>query len=249
MRRAYLLAAFVLMAPAALALSAGDYNSCIKLAKSDPAKGLAKATEWRDEGGAAAEHCAALALTGLKRYAEAAVKLEVLAKNKTIGEARNRAALLDQAGNAWLLARQGGKAAADFTLALGLTPKDVDMHADRARARALLKDWVGAEADISAAIQLDGTRADLFTLRASARRALGRKAAAAADITHALSLFPDYPAALVERGGMRYEAGDAAGARADWQAAAMGGGEAAAAAKRYLAQMGPEQKAKPAISK
>jgi Tfp pilus assembly protein PilF len=81
-------------------------------------------------------------------------------------------------------------------------------------------------------------------LRASARWALGRKTDAATDILRALQLYPNYPAALVERGRMKYEAGDRNGARADWKRAADSGtGETAAAARRYLAEMGPESKA------
>jgi tetratricopeptide (TPR) repeat protein len=220
-----------------------NYSGCAQLAKINPAKALKEAEAWRDEGGgAAATHCSALALTQLKRYGEAAARLDGLAKTAGVGDFRDRAALYDQAGNAWLLAQRPKEAARSFSEALALTPNDVEIHADRARAKALTQDWAGAEADLSAALLMDQDRADLLSLRASARRALNRKIDAATDILRALTLFPNYPAALVERGGMKYEAGDVNGARKDWQVAAKGRGDSAAAAKRLLAAMGPEKK-------
>ena len=53
-------------------------------------------------------------------------------------------------------------------------------------------------------------------LRASARHAQGNVAGYKADIDSALTIDPTYPDALVERGAMKVQAGDAAGARADW---------------------------------
>ena len=68
--------------------------------------------------------------------------------------------------------------------------------------------------------------------------ALGRKADSASDIVRALEVYPDYPPALVERGKMKYSAGDITGARKDWQrAAATGQGQTAADAKRYLSEL------------
>jgi predicted TPR repeat methyltransferase len=72
---------------------------------------------------------------------------------------------------------------------------------------------------------------------------LGRKPDAATDILRALELYPDYPAALVERGVMRYSAGDTEGARKDWTKAASGQGDASAAARRNLAALDAESKA------
>jgi DnaJ family protein C protein 3 len=82
-----------------------------------------------------------------------------------------------------------------------------------------------------------------LVLRASTRWALNRKMDAATDILRALELYPDYPAALVERGRMKYEAGDKTGARGDWKKAASGPGEAAAAARQDLAALEAESKA------
>jgi len=229
--------------PAAASETVTDYAQCVALVQTNPAQAEVGARAWQnDGGGAAAVHCRALALTALKRYAEAARALDDLARGPEITDNLQRAALFDQAGNAWMLAGMASNAAQSFSAAITQSPNDVDMLADRARARAMLKDWSGADADLSAALLKDQNRADLLVLRASARWAVGRKADAATDIVRALALYPDYPAALVERGMMKYSAGDMEGARKDWKKAAFGTGAAADAARRNLEALGPEQK-------
>lgn len=227
----------------AMAENFNDYNGCIRLTQKNPKQALVEASQWQAGGGAApATHCLALAMIALKRYGDAASRLDSLSKAKDVGDFTDRAALADQAGNAWLLAGQPRKAIVSFNTALAQTPNDVEMRVGRARAKALVKDWYGAEADLSAALLVDQDRADLLSLRASARRALGHKTDAASDILRALTLYPDYPAALVERGSMKYEVGDRVGARKDWQKAANGRGESAQAAKRLIQAMGPAPK-------
>jgi len=219
------------------------YGDCVAMVSRAPQTAEQRAHDWQTHGGgAAAMHCNALALTALKRYAEAARVLDALSRNREFAAA-DRAELADQAGNAWLLAGKGSEAAQSFSAALNETPNNIGMLADRSRARALMKDWRGADADLSAAILQDQDRADLLVLRASARWAMDRKADAATDIVRALDLYPDYPPALVERGKMKYSAGDTAGARNDWKkAAASGPSGAAEDAKQFLSQLGPETK-------
>ena len=238
------LALALLPLPAAAAEPVADYSQCVALVQKNPALAEDSARAWQDVGGgAAAVHCSALALAALQRYTEAARKLDVLARDKTIGNSLDRAELFDQAGDDWMFAGLANNAEQSFSAALDQSPNNVDFLADRAGARALRKDWAGADADLSAALLRDQDRADLLVLRASARWALNRKADAATDILRALELYPNYPAALVERGRMKYEAGDKNGARADWKkAAASGTGETAAAARRYLAEMEAETK-------
>jgi tetratricopeptide (TPR) repeat protein len=201
---------------AALISSKERYIRCIALAERDPRTGYDQAKAWRD-GGAAASHCEAIALVSLGHYSEAANLLANLARNGAVGDAAMRAQLFDQAGNAWLLAEQPGNALPLFTAALALAPRQADMLADRARARAMHKDWPGADADLTTAIGIDSERADLYVLRASARHAEGMKAEARSDIDHALAIYPNYAEALVERGTLKLESGDTAGARADWE--------------------------------
>ncbi len=100
--------------------------------------------------GKTAAHCEALALVGLKRYAEAAAKLDALALSANV-DIGLRSDIVEQGGNAWLLAGNAKKAEADFETALTLNPHDPDTFADLARAKAALKDWKGAESHLTAA--------------------------------------------------------------------------------------------------
>ena len=220
------------------------YGDCVAMVSRSPQTAEQKAQAWQTHGGgAAAMHCNALALTELKRYGEAARVLDALSRNREFTDT-DRADLADQAGNAWLLAGKANEAIQSFSAALAAAPNNLGMLADRARARALLKDWKGADADLSAAILQDQNRADLLVLRASARWAMNRKADAATDVVRSLELYPDYPPALIERGKMKYSAGNTAGARKDWtKAAATGQGEVARDAKNFLDQLGPAPKA------
>jgi tetratricopeptide (TPR) repeat protein len=212
------------------------YERCLELSRRNAQKALAEAHAWEaNSGGAAATHCAALALVALERYPEAAKQLDLLG-HANLASVEERAAIFDQAGNAWLLARHGGEATVSFSSALALSPRDPDLLTDRARAAAMLGDWKAADADLSGALKIDANRADLLVLRASARHALGRKSDARADLEAALRIVPSYPDALLERGTLKLESGDANGARADWQAVVANAsvGEAAARAQQRL---------------
>ncbi len=227
------------VAPVAAASPKDQYDLCLARTASDPAAALLLATSWlKAGGGAAADHCAALALVGLRRFGEAAAKLDSLARSSFASNAATRTALFDQAGNAWLLAADADRAVASFTAALSGDPADPDLLADRARADAFKKEWAKAESDLTAALLVAPDRADLYVLRGSARHAMGRKADARADFDRALKLQPNNPDALVERGTMKFETGDIAGARSDWKqvVAAAPTSLAAESARRHLAE-------------
>jgi hypothetical protein len=216
-----------------------SYEQCADFAKTDAQGAYNQALAWHSAGGgAAAEHCEALALSQLQRYGEAAPLLDTLAQQQKSLNNADRAQLFDQAGNTWLLADEPLKADLSFSNALALAGGDVEILADRARARAMRKDWSGADSDLSAALLHDGDRADLLVLRASARHAAGRKAEARADIDRALDVFPGYGDALVERGAMKFEDGDAVGAQNDWRSVARAApnSRAAALANEYLTE-------------
>ncbi len=218
----------------------GRYERCLYLVDRNPRGAYEAASAWTgDGGGAPSQHCEALALVGLQRYAEAAARLDSLGRDVSSGDLVLRAQILDQAGNAWLLAGKGDNAAASFTAALNYSINDPDILADRAQARAINRDWRGADADLTSALVTYPTRVDLLVLRSSARHALGRRVEAHADIDRALALKPSDPDALVERGSMKFEEGDTAGARADWQKAATSAPntQAGATARSYLASM------------
>jgi len=214
------------------------YSDCVAMVDRSPQTAERKAAEWQTHGGGgSAMHCHALALFALKRYGDAARVLDALGSNREVPR-EDRASLFAQAGSAWLLANKPRDAVQSLSAALTNAPADASILADRARARGLLRDWSGAEADLSAVIAQDANRADLLVLRASARWAMNKKTDAASDIVRALEVYPDYPPALVERGKMKYSAGDSNGARKDWQKAASSGhGETAAEAKRFLADL------------
>jgi tetratricopeptide (TPR) repeat protein len=217
------------------------YRRCLADSSTEPAAALADAENWaKTGGGVPAEHCAALALVSLKRFAEAGTRLDRLAGGRDSQSAEFRVSLFDQAGNAWLLAGDGARAVRSFSNALTLSAGDADLFADLARAQAMVRNWHEVDLDLNAALQLSPRRADLLVLRASARRALKHFEEARTDIEAALKLKPGDGDALVERGLLRKQLGDLGGARRDFQAALKSGsGPAAASAKQNLDTLNP----------
>ena len=140
-----------------------------------------------EHGGPPAQHCAAVALVGLKRYAEGAAKLDELGRAPGMGALRP--SLFDQAGNAWMLAGDTGKAITSFQSALALSASDADIYGDLARAQAMQADWPAVESDLNAALAIQPRRPDLLVLRASARHAQNHIADARADVEAALAAF------------------------------------------------------------
>ena len=205
----------------ATSLSGGDgsfnYNLCLKRVDRHPDEAMEMAMNALANGeDASAEHCAALALVGLKQYGEAARRLDQLARKPSAGDAEVRAQIMGQAGNAWLLAGQPELATASFTAALALMPSEAVFLIDRSRASAVLKKWKAAETDLSAALVAEPGNVEALVLRSSARRAQRNNQGAMGDVTQALVLNPEYPEALVERGLLRSALGDKAGARKDF---------------------------------
>src|SRR5262249_51742837 len=102
-----LIAGSVVAAPS----DAGHYRRCLAQSEANPAAALADAEAWIKSAGAVpAEHCAAVALVTLKRYAEAGSRLDKIAASQGKLDAAFRVALFNQAGNAWLLAGDGARA-------------------------------------------------------------------------------------------------------------------------------------------
>ncbi len=193
------------------------YERCLRLAKTDPSAARDMAEAWHDRGGAhPADHCFAVALVGLKQYKPAAERLETLAQAMVHAPAALRAEVLDQAGQAWLLAGDPGRAYAAAGAALKLAPNDPDLLVDRAEAAGSAGWYDKAVADLDRVLKADPQRADALIYRASAYRALGRLDAAAADIDRAVALAPNSVEGLLERGNIRRLRGDLAGARQDW---------------------------------
>ena len=197
---------------------AATYDRCLKLAKQNPGAAQSLAQTWHEQGGAhPAEHCAAVALVGLKRYKEAATRLEALAQAMTSAPTGLRADVFDQAGQAWLLAGDAVRAYAAAGQALGLQPNDSELLLDRAEAAASAGYYDKAVADLDHVLKADPGRVEALIYRASANRALNRPDAALADVEKALALTPNSVPGLLERGNIRWLNGDLEGARADWE--------------------------------
>ena len=228
-----------LIFPALAADSASArYQTCLRTANLDPGRALTQATEWiKTKGGAPAEHCAAVSLVELKRYPEAATRLDALGRAPDMGNLRPE--IFDQAGNAWMMAGDADRAVASFSNALTLSANDADLYADLARAQAMKKSWSEAEGDLNEALRLQPRRIDLLILRASARDAEGKLKEARQDVDQALSLKPFAPEALVERGEISKHAGDLPAAKRDFESVlkVQKSGEAAETARQELDEM------------
>jgi tetratricopeptide (TPR) repeat protein len=74
-----------------------------------------------------------------------------------------------QAGNTWLLARDGARAKASFDQAVRMSKNHPDALIDRARAFAMLKDWPRAEEDLNAALDARANDVLALLLRATVR--------------------------------------------------------------------------------
>jgi tetratricopeptide (TPR) repeat protein len=191
----------------------------MKLARQDPHAAQALAERWGRRGGAhPAEHCAAVALISLGKYKEGAAQLQALAQAMGKAPASLRADVLDQAGQAWLLAGDSGRAYAAAREAVNLAPGDPELLIDRAEAAAAAGDFGRALADLDHVLKTDPDRVDALIYRASAYRSLDRLDPARADIDKAVAEAPRSAAALLERGNIRRLAGDRDGARHDWEA-------------------------------
>lgn len=219
------------------------YQRCLQLAHSDPQKGFDDAEAWHNIGGGfPAQHCAAIALVGLKKYAEAAAQLESLANAMLQEGPEMRADALEQAGQSWLLANQPNDAKIAFDAALALKPKNAELLIDRAEAAALGGKFFDAIDDLNTVLDENPKRVDALIYRASAYRQLGSLDLAHDDVERALILDPDSIAGLLERGNIRRLQNDDAGAKADWQRVVRSapGTPAAASAQNNLAHLGEQ---------
>jgi tetratricopeptide (TPR) repeat protein len=238
--------------PRNAAAEAASYERCMKLARHDPGAGEKLALAWHERGGAhPADHCAAVALIGLKQYKEAATRLEALAQSMTTAPPGLRAEVLDQAGQAWGLAGDPVRAYAAAGAAVALQPNDLDLLIDRAAAAAAMGYLDKAVTDLDQVLKADPRRIDALTYRAAANRALDRLDPALVDVEKALALAPSSVPALLERGNLRRLKGDGAGARQDWERVGQlaPGSQADMAAKANIERLESNDSAGPAKSR
>jgi hypothetical protein len=229
---------------------AARYTRCLGQVPLNAQDALESALKWIGEGGGApAKHCHALALMAVGQPAEAATRLEALAKARgAFGDAL-RQQILDQAGNAWLIAGNVQAAVADFTAALELArlaklgpAAQATALGDRARAQILAGKLKEARADLGAAIGLMATPATLVT-RARLERQEDEIGVAHADIARALKLDAKFAEAFLERGRLRLLARDPNAARQDFVQASLlaGTGPIADEAQRELEKLDVKQ--------
>lgn len=194
------------------------YASCMTGARNDPAAAEQTANTWFNEGGgAAAQHCLAVAYIGLGRYAEAGELLERMARELPEAETATIADLFGQAAQAWLLEGNYDRAIADLDQSTRLAPQNVEFVIDRAVARASGGKYQEAIDDFSKALEMAPGRTDVLVMRATAYRFIESPELALQDITQVLAAEPQNPDALFERGMLHALAGNIDAARADWQ--------------------------------
>lgn len=194
-----------------------EYAACMAYARENPERALEAAHRWIEEGGEGpAQHCEAIALLGALRYADAALALEALAEQVTDAPAADRADLLEQSAQAWLLAGDPARAIDVLSDALALLPTEVEYLIGRAIAQASMAAYWKAIDDLNRALELAPERADALVMRAAAYRYLESPELAATDADRALELDPTNAEAHMERGNILRLAGDSDGARAAW---------------------------------
>lgn len=206
------------MPPPSAEDDAETYARCMKLARQQPEAAKSLADAWARRGGAhPAEHCAAVALISLGKYKQGATRLQALALAMTKAPTDLRADVLDQAGQAWLLAGDLVRAYAAAGEAVSLAPSDPEIMIDRAEAAAANGYLDRAVTDLDRVLTRDPNRVDALVYRAAANRELARLDPARTDIDKALALAPGSPAALLERGNIHRLQGDRDGASQDWE--------------------------------
>lgn len=183
------------------ARDAREYEQCLARIENDAELAYDRALAWRDAGGgAAAKHCVALALLAMGQEEEAAIKLELLALEPGAGFADDRAMLLQQAGQAWIMAVRPDEADVALSSAIELDSKNARLYLDRAQAHRMRGDTNSAEMDLSQAINLDRSYTEAYLLRGTLRRVAGDLSGAKSDIDRVLQLDRQNIDALVERG-------------------------------------------------
>lgn len=208
--------------PAAIAARKADaarYAACMQKVETNPKEAFDLGDSWAAMGGGEpAKHCAAAALLKLGLAADAAERLEALAKASAQDD-DIRAHMLDQAGQAWAEAKNWERANAAQSEALALAPKAVDLWISRARTRAQALNYGLAVDDLNQALKLAPKNVEALVLRGSAYRFLDAQDLALADLDAAVKLDPTNPSARLERGILHRLMKQPQLAREDWREA------------------------------
>ena len=194
-----------------------EYEACMQLARHDPRAAEDSARAWLGLGGGEpAKHCISVSLIGQQRYAEAAEMLENLAADMKEPIARLQSEMMAQAGQAWMLADNSGRALQAQSKGLTYMPENIELLVDRSITHATRDEFWEAVDDLDKAYALDRRRTDVLVLRASAYRRLEAVELALDDLNRALEIDPGYPEGLLERGIVHRMMGNDDAARQDW---------------------------------
>lgn len=194
---------------------AEKYQSCIASISDAAENAVIKAKKWYVEGGgAAAQHCEAMALFEQKRFDEAANLLETISDKVSRGEdvgvfaEKNKILLSAQlrylAGKAWRAIDKLERAFTIYTTAL-LTLDDrpslkFDFYIERGIVQIDRKNYQSAIDDFSYALELDEERIEAFLYRAETFRKMNQHLEARLDINQGLSINPNHPDLIFESG-------------------------------------------------
>jgi tetratricopeptide (TPR) repeat protein len=223
---------------------------CLDKARTDPTTAISEASQWEAQTSgadtASPRQCLGMAYTALLRW-EAAERMFLSAREALPADDHfRRAQLAAMAGNAALAEQRGAAATMALNLAVadaestGDGPLQAIVQIDLARALVLQQDEAGAGAALAKARALDPQSPYAFLLSATLARRQGDLAAAQGFIQTAATLAPDYPETGLEAGVIAMLDGREDAAKASWESviATDPGGEVAATARDYLAQLG-----------
>lgn len=191
------------------------YQACISSISEDAGNAVITAKKWYVEGGgAAAQHCEAMALYDQKRYEEAAGLLETIADKVSRGDGigvfanKNKILLAAQlrylAANAWRSSDKLERAFTVYTTALlSLDDQPVlkyDFYIERGTVQIDREDFQSALDDFSFALEIDAERIEAFLYRAETFRKIGEHLKARLDLNQGLAIKPNQPDLLFESG-------------------------------------------------
>ncbi|MDA7568976.1 tetratricopeptide repeat protein [Emcibacteraceae bacterium] len=191
------------------------YQACIASISEENSNAVITAKKWYVEGGgAAAQHCEAMALYDQNRFEEAAGLLEIIADKVSRGDGigvfaiKNKTLLSAQlrylAGNAWRANNKLERAFTIYTTALlSLDDHPVfkyDFYIERGTVQIDREDFQSALDDFSYALELDEERIEAFLYRAETYRKMNEHLKARLDLNQGLSIKPNQPDLLFESG-------------------------------------------------
>ena len=201
------------------------FQACLDAALESPEAGIARAQQWRLEGGGFyARHCLGFAYARAERWPPAIVAFEQAAEEaERGGEMAQSARLWAQAGNAALAGGDAAKARSDFDAALARGLPDGmekgEIHLDRARALVALGDMDAARESIDIALVQAPQDPLGWLLSATLARRSGEMSLAQTHIVKAVKLSPDDASVALEEGNIAVLTGHEDVARAAWDRA------------------------------